>query len=381
MGKGNLKRISEVFDCWFESGSMPYAQQHYPFENVEKFEKSFPADFIAEGIDQTRGWFYTLMVLSTHLFDRPAWKNIIVNGLVLASDGKKMSKSLKNYPDPTLVLDQYGADALRLYVITSPAVRAENLRFREEGVKEVISKVLLPWYNSYRFFFGQLQLLQNEHGFEFKYNPHMKLDESSNVMDSWILATCQSLIKFVHQEMKAYRLYTVTPQLLKLIDTLTNWYIRFNRKRLKGENGIEDASKALNVLFEVLFTLCRLMAPFTPFITEMMYQNLAQFLPASDEDRRSVHFLNLPEPNEEYFNEDIERAVTRMQSVIELGRFIREQQNISLKTPCKELIIINPDPQYLEDIKSLESYIQEVFTIYVGNECAICHCYIPRRFL
>ena len=137
MGKGNLKRISEVFDCWFESGSMPYAQQHYPFENVEKFDKSFPADFIAEGIDQTRGWFYTLMVLSTHLFDRPAWKNIIVNGLVLASDGKKMSKSLKNYPDPTLVLDQYGADALRLYVITSPAVRAENLRFREEGVRRV----------------------------------------------------------------------------------------------------------------------------------------------------------------------------------------------------------------------------------------------------
>jgi isoleucyl-tRNA synthetase len=139
---------------------MPYAQQHYPFENKEKFEANFPADFIAEGVDQTRGWFYTLMVLSTHLFDKPAWKNIIVNGLVLAADGKKMSKSLKNYPDPNLVIDSYGADAVRLFLITSPAVRAENLKFREEGVKEVIAKVMLPWYNSYRFFFSQLALLK-----------------------------------------------------------------------------------------------------------------------------------------------------------------------------------------------------------------------------
>ena len=170
-----------------------------------------------------------------------------------------MSKSLKNYPDPTLVINDYGADALRLYLITSPAVRADNLRFREEGVKEIIAKVMLPWYNSYRFFFAQLALMKKEHNFDFSYNPNMEMSKDANVMDQWILASAQSLIEFVRVEMKAYRLYTVTPRLLTLIDDLTNWYIRFNRKRLKGDNGVEDANKALNVLFEVLYTLSRLM--------------------------------------------------------------------------------------------------------------------------
>lgn len=176
------------------------------------------------------------------------------------SDGKKMSKSLKNYPDPTLVINQYGADSLRLYLITSPAVKAESLRFREEGVKEIIAKVMLPWYNSYRFFFSQLALMKKEHDLDFVYNPNLDIDNSSaNIMDQWILASTQSLIEFVRVEMSAYRLYTVTPRLLTLIDTLTNWYIRFNRKRLKGENGVEDANRALNVLFEVLYTLSKLM--------------------------------------------------------------------------------------------------------------------------
>lgn len=157
---GVLRRISEVFDCWFESGSMPYAQQHYPFENKQKFEDTFPANFIAEGLDQTRGWFYTLLVISTHLFDKPPFQNLICNGLILASDGKKMSKRLKNYPDPMEVLSSYGADVLRLYLINSPAVRAEPLRFKEEGVKDLIARVMLPWYNVYRFFFSQLVLLK-----------------------------------------------------------------------------------------------------------------------------------------------------------------------------------------------------------------------------
>ncbi|KAL2919614.1 isoleucine--tRNA ligase [Polyrhizophydium stewartii] len=362
-GKGMLKRVPEVFDCWFESGSMPYAQQHYPFENKVKFDGTFPADFIAEGIDQTRGWFYTLMILSTHLFDKPAFKNVIVNGLVLAADGKKMSKSLRNYPDPMIMLDNFGADILRLYLITSPGVRAESVRFREEGVKEMVSNVMLPWYNAYRFFFAQLALLKKEHDFDFVYNPHLDMSKEENVMDRWILASTQSLIKFVKEEMTAYRLYTVTPRLLKLIDTLTNWYVRFNRKRLKGENGLADAERALNVLFEVLFTLCRLMAAFAPFITESMYQNLKTCLPPSKEDTRSVHFLLYPEVKEEYFNDDIERAVGRMQTVIELGRTIRERQTLSLKTPCRELIIISPDEQFHQDIKSLESYVQEELNV------------------
>ncbi|ORX93800.1 isoleucyl-tRNA synthetase [Basidiobolus meristosporus CBS 931.73] len=362
-GRGVLRRIEEVFDCWFESGSMPYAQQHYPFENKNKFEANFPADFIAEGLDQTRGWFYTLMVLSTHLFDEPAFKNLIVNGLVLASDGKKMSKRLKNYPEPGKVINSFGADALRLYLINSPVVRAETLKFKEEGVKDVITRVFLPWYNAYRFFVNQVVLIKNDFGIDFKYNPTQQ--KSSNVMDRWILASCQSLIRFVREEMAAYRLYTVVPRLLRLIEELTNWYVRFNRKRLKGENGQEDAVMALNTLFEVLFTLCRVLSPFTPFLTENMYQTLKTYLPPSNnqEDERSIHFLLFPEVREEYFDPEIERAVSRMQSVIELGRIIREKKNISLKTPLKELIVIHHDPQYHEDVKALEQYITEELNI------------------
>ncbi|KAI9095201.1 tRNA synthetases class I-domain-containing protein [Phlyctochytrium arcticum] len=362
-GKGVLRRVPEVFDCWFESGSMPYAQQHYPFENKDKFERTFPADFIAEGVDQTRGWFYTLMVLSTHLFDSPPFKNVIVNGLVLASDGKKMSKRLKNYPDPNEVMHAYGADVLRLYLVNSPAVRAENLRFREEGVKELVAKVFLPWYNAYRFFFAQLALLKKEHNVDFTYNPSMDLSGEQNVMDRWILASTQTLIEFVRTEMAAYRLYTVTPRLLNLIDDLTNWYVRFNRKRLKGDNGPAEAVQALNVLFEVLFSLAKMMAPFTPFIVETMYQNLKTCLPATKEDTRSIHFLPFPEVKSEYFNTDIERAVGRMQTVIELGRYIRDQKTLPMKTPLRELIIVNGDEEFQKDVRALESYIVEELNV------------------
>ena len=159
-GNGVLRRVSEVFDCWFESGSMPYAQSHYPFENKKSFENAFPADFIAEGIDQTRGWFYTLLVVSTALFGKPPFKNLIVNGLVLASDGQKMSKRLRNYPDPLNVVAKYGADALRLYLVNSPVVRAETLRFKESGVKDVVKDVFLPWFNAYRFLMQNVERLR-----------------------------------------------------------------------------------------------------------------------------------------------------------------------------------------------------------------------------
>jgi isoleucyl-tRNA synthetase len=200
MGKGNLRRVEEVFDCWFESGSMPYASQHYPFENKDKFEASFPGDFIAEGLDQTRGWFYTLLVLGTHLFGVSPFKNCVVNGIVLAEDGKKMSKRLKNYPDPLIVMSKYGSDALRLYLINSPVVRAEPLRFKESGVKEVVAKVLLPLWNSYKFFEGQVALLKKIEDVDFIFDPEAEAT-NTNVMDRWILASCQSLLKFVNEEM------------------------------------------------------------------------------------------------------------------------------------------------------------------------------------
>lgn len=219
-GKGDLKRVNEVFDCWFESGSMPFASAHYPFENVEKFEKSFPGDFIAEGLDQTRGWFYTLTVLGTLLFGKLPMKNVVVNGIVLAEDGKKMSKRLKNYPDPNLIMENYGSDALRLYLINSPVVRAETLRFKESGVKEIVSKVLLPLWNSYQFFEQQVSLLKKVADLDFMFDPTAE-KTNENVLDQWILASCQSLLKFVNEEMSAYRLYTVVPRLLEV------WFIYF----------------------------------------------------------------------------------------------------------------------------------------------------------
>ncbi|KAJ7188081.1 tRNA synthetases class I-domain-containing protein [Mycena filopes] len=362
-GNGVLRRVEEVFDCWFESGSMPFAQHHYPFENKELFENGFPAQFISEGIDQTRGWFYTLLVMSTHLFNKAPWQNVIVTGLVLAADGKKMSKSLKNFPDPTIVIDKMGADATRMFLVNSPIVRGDNLRFREEGVREVISRVLLPWLNSFRFFLGHAALYKKIAGTDFQYNAHAPVP--SNVMDRWVLARCQSLIKLVREEMAAYRLYTIIPRLLELVDELTNWYIRFNRKRLKGEEGPEDTFSALNTLFEALFTLCRTMSSYTPFMTENLYQTLKTFMPEDPTagDVRSIHFLSFPEVKEEYFDVDIERQVLRMQTVIELTRNMRETNNLSLKTPLKELLVFNTSKQYIQDVEPLKRYIESELNV------------------
>ncbi|KAM9904117.1 hypothetical protein OXX79_002941, partial [Metschnikowia pulcherrima] len=365
-GKGVLRRIEEVFDCWFESGSMPFASKHYPFEQKEDFHKGFPANFISEGLDQTRGWFYTLTVLGTHLFNTAPYQNVIVSGIVLAADGKKMSKRLKNYPDPGIVLEKYGADALRLYMINSPVLRAETLKFKEEGVREVVSAVLLPWFNSFKFFKDAADVFKKENNVDFVYESGLVSD---NVMDKWLMASIQSLVKFVHEEMQSYRLYTVVPRLLALIDNLTNWYIRFNRRRIKGDNegDLEDTKKGLNTLAEALFILCRLMAPFTPFLADGIYQKLKSYFKTEDlikdsvnpeaEAVESVHYLAYPVVKEELFDSAIELAVSRMQKVIDLGRNIREKKTISLKTPLKELIILNSDAGYLKDIDSLKSYI------------------------
>ena len=366
-GKGVLHRIDEVFDCWFESGSMPYASQHYPFDKETKghFEDSFPADFVAEGLDQTRGWFYTLTILGTHLFGTVPFKNCVVNGIVLADNGKKMSKRLKNYPDPSLVMQSFGADALRLYLITSPVVRAETLRFKESGLKEVVSKVLLPFWNSYNFFEAQAALLKKVEDVRFVFDPDMDI-VNRGIMDRWILASCQSLLRLVDQEMAAYRLYTVVPALLNMIDKMTNWYIRFNRKRLKGDLGLESSIQGLNTLFEVLFFLCRTLAPFMPFLTDHIYQLLAQYLPKSllAKDSRSIHFYAYPEVREELVDEVVERKIKRMQTIVELVRVSRERRTIGLKTPLRTLTVIHPDQVYCDDLRSLEAYICEELNVY-----------------
>lgn len=344
---------------------MPYASRHYPFENKEVFEKSFPADFIAEGIDQTRGWFYTLLVLGTHLFGSAPMKNVIVNGHVLAADGKKMSKSLKNYPDPDLVFGEFGADAIRLYLVNSPIVRGDSLNFQQTGVKHVLSRVLLPWVNSFNFFASHVPILKKNSGVDFVYDPEAKL--STNVMDRWILARCQSLITIVKQEMDGYRLYTVIPRLISLIEELTNSYIRFNRRRIKGGEGVEDTVTALNTLFEALFTICRTMSSFAPFLTETIYQRLRPFLPPTFEpslDLRSVHFLPFPMPKEAYTDEAVQVSVRRLLSIITIGRELRLQKSLDLKTtPLKELIVFHPDPSYLADVKALEGYLMSELNV------------------
>ena len=372
-----LKRVDEVFDCWFESGSMPYAQSHYPFENKEEWEKGFPADFIAEGLDQTRGWFYTLMVLSTALFGEPAMKNLIVNGLVLAGDGKKMSKRLKNYPDPTLVISKYGADALRMYLINSPVVRAESLKFKEEGVLGVVKEVFLPWYNAFRFFVQNVERWEGVGGSR-KFAPNSdKVKGSTNPTDIWILAATQGLIKFVHGEMGAYRLYTVMPALVKYVTQLTNWYVRLNRDRLKGLEGDDsdaEAETGLQVLYDVLLDVTIIMGPFTPFITEFFYQHLRKLQPSYADAANgggtsnppvpgksdSVHFLRLPEYDESRLNEDAVEAMEALQGIVEQGRNAREKRNISLRTPVKNVsaILRNPSNNVVEAITGpLKKYI------------------------
>ncbi|MBX3041866.1 MAG: isoleucine--tRNA ligase, partial [Bdellovibrionaceae bacterium] len=211
-GKSDLVRVEGVLDCWFESGSMPYAQWGYPKSNVEEFKKSFPADFIAEGLDQTRGWFYTLSVIGTALFDQAPFKNVVVNGLVLAEDGRKMSKSLRNYPDPMEVLNQHGADALRLYLIDSPVVKGQELKFSDKGVYDIVRKILLRWWNSYSFFtnYGNID------GFV----PKGDAKKSPNILDQWVLSRLHALIANTQKEMDAYRLYNVVPQLLQFIEDL-----------------------------------------------------------------------------------------------------------------------------------------------------------------
>ncbi|EOY07019.1 TRNA synthetase class I (I, L, M and V) family protein isoform 2 [Theobroma cacao] len=357
---GVLRRIDDVFDCWFESGSMPYAYIHYPFENVELFEKNFPGHFVAEGLDQTRGWFYTLMVLSTALFGKPAFRNLICNGLVLAEDGKKMSKRLKNYPSPMEVINDYGADALRLYLINSPVVRAETLRFKKEGVFGVVKDVFLPWYNAYRFLVQNAKRLEYEGCAPFVPIDLTILQKSSNVLDQWINSATQSLVHFVREEMDGYRLYTVVPYLLKFLDNLTNIYVRFNRKRLKGRTGEEDCRMALSTLYNVLLTACKVMAPFTPFFTEVLYQNMRKVCDGAEE---SIHYCSFPQ-EEGKRGERIEESVARMMKIIDLARNIRERHNRPLKTPLREMVVVHKDEDFLDDIAGkLREYVLEELNI------------------
>jgi len=362
-----LRRVPEVFDCWFESGSMPYAAVHYPFADgsAERLAERFPADFVAEGVDQTRGWFYTLLVLSTALFDKPPFKNCVVNGMVLAEDGKKMSKRLRNYPDPMGVVNAHGADALRLYLINSPVVRAEGLNFREVGVKDVVRDVLLPWYNTFRFFVQNARRLAATTGkplarvaYSFSGNGDGADGAAvANPMDAWITSTLSTLITHVRNEMAAYRLYTVIPELLSLIDSLTNWYVRLNRPRLKGLAGPDEMRTALATLGEVLITLSILMAPFAPFFADHTFQALRCVAPPSLASTASVHFVQMPVASAAAIDTAVEASVGRLQEAITLGRLARERRALALKQPLARLVVVHRDSAVLDAVRGLEPYV------------------------
>lgn len=359
--EGTYKRIPEVLDCWFESGSMPYAQLHYPFENQDVFKDGFPAEFIAEGLDQTRGWFYTLTVLSAALFDKPAFKNVIVNGMVLAKDGKKMSKRLRNYTPPDELIETFGADSLRLFLINSGLVKAEELRFTDEGVKDMVRRALLPWFNSYKFFSTYAAV----DGWKVSSTPV----PSDNILDKWILSKLQTLVKNVNHEMQAYRLYNVVPELFNFIEDLTNWYIRLNRRRFWEEGLSADKNAAYSTLYTTLESLSRLMAPFTPFLSEYIYQDMKKLGGQTEE---SVHLCSYPEAQEALINTTLETAVDRMAQVVMLGRQKRIQEGVKVKTPLKTLKVIHQDAVLLKEIQKLEEYIKIELNIknveYMTNE-------------
>ncbi len=343
---GTYRRIEEVLDCWFESGSMPYAQLHYPFENQDVFAKGFPAEFIAEGLDQTRGWFYTLIVLGTALYDTHPFKNVIVNGIVMAEDGKKMSKSLKNYTRPDDLMEEYGADALRLYLINSGLVRAEEQRFADSGVKDMVRRALLPWLNAFRFFNTYAQIDG--------WHPTPEAPVSDNIMDQWILSRLQTLKSNIATEMEGYRLYNVVPALFEFIEELTNWYIRLNRSRFWTEGANADKDAAYQTLFTTLYELGLSMAPFTPFLSESIFQALKNYQP---EAPASVHLCTYPVADESLIQPLLEQAVSRMQHIILLGRQKRNQEKVKTKYPLAALTVVHKDQQLLDEIARLEPYL------------------------
>lgn len=364
---GVYERIPEVLDCWFESGSMPYAQNHYPFENADTFKESFPAAFIAEGLDQTRGWFYTLMVLSVALFDVPAFQNVIVTGIVMAEDGKKMSKRLQNYTAPDALMDQYGADALRLYLIHSGLVKGEEQRFADTGVQEMVRRTLLPWLNAFKFFETYAKIDQ------WTFGAHAAT--SNHVLDGWIRSRLQSLLQHIEAHMKQYHLYQVVPKLLDFIDELTNIYIRYNRQRFWAPGMEADKCAAFTTLYTVLNDLSCMMAPFTPFMAEYIYQQLGSFAPS---DRPlSVHWCDYPVSNEEAIRLPLEAAVSRMQQIILMGRQQRNEHKIKVKTPLRALTVVHQDKSLLDEIAKLETIIMQELNVkaihYDQNEAAYIH--------
>lgn len=350
------RRTPEVLDCWFESGAMPYAQQHYPFEREDELETFFPAHFIAEGLDQTRGWFYTLLVLGVSLFQRSPFQNVVVNGLILAEDGQKMSKSKKNYPDPNIVISTHGADALRAYMIDSPVVRGEPLRFSERGLREIVRTVVLPYWNALSFFSTYAVV----DGYDPRTSQASAVAERPDI-DRWILSVLQSLIADVNQEMEGYRLYNVVPRLVTFIDDLTNWFVRRSRPRFwKGEDD-RDKANAYATLYTTLVTFAKVLAPFMPFLTETVYQKLVR--PVDESAPASVHFTDYPQADESLIDRTLESRMAIARSVVGLARKVREDHKIKVRQPLRKLTVVHRDPALREAVLASALLIEDEINV------------------
>ncbi|WP_421622472.1 isoleucine--tRNA ligase [Borrelia sp. MN22-0132] len=344
---GVYVRTSEVLDCWFESGSMPYASKHYPFKDKDTFHNIFPADFIAEGLDQTRGWFYTLTILGTALFENTAFKNVIVNGLVLSSDGKKMSKSLRNYTDPMEVINTFGADALRLYLVMSPVIRADDLKYSDDGVKDVLKNIIIPIWNAYSFFITYAIID--------KFEPNNNINlHKTNILDKWIISEIESLKKILNEEIDKYNLTKSIEELLAFIDKLNNWYIRRSRRRFWKSENDNDKIDAYETLYYVIKNLMLMLAPFIPFLTEEIYQNLK-----TKDEKESIHLNKYPQAIEKLININLEEKMNFIRKVVSIARALRASHNIKIRKPISTIYVVTKDQKEQQILNEMKEIILE----------------------
>ncbi len=355
-----MRRIPEVLDCWFESGAMPYAQLHYPFENKEEFEKNFPANFIAEGLDQTRGWFYTLHVLSTILFDEPAFKNVIVNGILLAADGEKLSKRKKNYPDPKLLFEEKGVDTTRMFLYTSTAPLAEDVRFSEQHVDDLVKKFTLTLWNTYSFFVTYANIDQFE--------PQSGPFEPKHKLDQWILSYLNTLTEEVTENMESYNLTKATRPMVEFVDHLSNWYVRRSRRRFWKSENDADKWEAYQTLHTVLVQFSKLLAPFMPFLSDEIYRNLT--------NEESVHLADWPVVNKKLINTDLNEEVELARRIVNLGHAIRGKKKVRVRQPLAKVIVGLPhsvDPKVVllqKDVILEELNVKELELLNDAGELA-----------
>lgn len=342
-----MVRESEVIDCWYDSGSAFFAQWHYPFEHKKEFEENFPVDFISEALDQTRGWFYSLLAISTILFNKPPYKNVLTLGLVLDKDNQKMSKSKRNYVNPDIILDHEGADALRWYLISSNAPW-NSTRFYEEAVKDTLAKFVLTLWNSYNFFTTYASLDS------FNYDKDNIAYDERKPLDKWILSRYNKMIQTVQEFMTTFNTHKAARTVEQfLIDDFSNWYLRRSRKRLWDEEKTQDKLASYTTIYEVFIGLSQLIAPFTPFITEEIYQNLR-----TDSMPESIHLCDYPQVKKQQILEDLEAGMKQIRGLVEVGRALRSKIGVNVRYPLPEAMLICDE--HVEDtIKDLLDLLVE----------------------